>query len=177
MDLVLQSQGGICSAAPRTCLDFAVSLLQMSVVGLPLLLALFQFVNDHEYPEPEDEIRIRTILYGFVMVASAFTLWLLYYSAFQVIRSELGAMPMTEWLSLFNWVLAAIIFVILLIQLEQMVGEGRRFFLAGYLLSISFGAVAFLEESVTRTAFYLVCGAFTLLSVWNYYGKVDTTDE
>lgn len=107
----------------------------MSVVGLPLLLALFQFVNDHEYPEPDERIRPRTVLYGILMAASTFTLWGLYFVSACVLQSSLGGEQLSTLLFVFLWVLLAIIFVILLIQLEQMVGEDLRYTLRAYLLA------------------------------------------
>lgn len=136
MNLVLQSQAGSCPIAPEADLNVAISLLQMSVLGLPLLLALFQFVNDHEYDTPEDDVSLRTVLYGLVMMTSAFLLLGFYYAAFCMIYSAMGVTDLTTLLLLFMAVMLAIIMVILLIQMEQMVGEGARYSLIAYLWGI-----------------------------------------
>lgn len=126
------------------------------MLGLPLLLALFQFVNDHEYPEPEETVSKRTVLYGFVMVASALLLWRFYSSAFYIIQSELGVTPLTDLLFLFMLVMLAIIFVILLIQMEQMAGEEARYPLMAYLIAFSGIFVAQMQTSRTITLLVIV---------------------
>lgn len=109
MDLVLQSQAGSCPVAPGAELTVAINLLQMSVLGLPLVLALFQFVNNHEYPEPEATVSKRTVLYGLIMMTSASMLLGFYYSAFCMIQSQLDATQLTNLLFVFMFVMLAII--------------------------------------------------------------------
>lgn len=170
MDLVLQSQAGSCPIAPGADLTVAISLLQMSVLGLPLLLALFQFVNDHEFPEPEQQITLRTLAYGIVMMAGAFMLWAFYYSAFCMIRSELGATELTNLLFLFMWVMFAIILVILLIQMEQMVGEEMRYSLLAYL-----GAFGLVATSPAIASSVVRWGAVILAAIVVYMGWIEQT--
>ena len=151
MNLVLQSQAGSCPIAPGTDLTVAISLLQMSVLGLPLLLALFQFVNDHEYPEPEETVSKRTVLYGLIMMTSALMLWRFYHVAFCMIQSQLDATQLTNLLFVFMWVMLAIILAILWIQLEQMAGEGARYPLITYLFAFLGIFVAQMQTSRTMT--------------------------
>lgn len=97
------------------------------------------------------------------MVLSAFMLWVFYYSAFCIIRSVIGWNSLTSLLFVFLWVLLAIIFMILWIQLEQMDGEGARYSLGAYLFGVV-GAVTsmFAESWVARAvviglAWIVVC--------------------
>ena len=101
MELVLQASGQSCPIAPGMDMAVAMSFLEMSVVGIPLLLALFQYINDHEYPEQETEFTFRTFSYGIMMGLSAFLLWGFYLTAYCVIRVELGANRLTNMLYLF----------------------------------------------------------------------------
>lgn len=135
MAFVLQSQSSACSGASQLEVSLAFNLLQISIVGIPLLLALFQFINAHEYSVSENRIRPRTFLYGVLMVVSSFILWGLFFVALCVIRTTLGSSQLTAMLFGLLVVLLAIIFVILLIQLEQMVGESLRYPLGAYLLA------------------------------------------
>ena len=70
MELVLQASSQSCPIAPGMDMAVAMSFLQMSVVGIPLLLALLQYINDHEYPEPETQLTVRTFGYGIMMELS-----------------------------------------------------------------------------------------------------------
>lgn len=147
MDLVLRSQAGSCPIAPGAELTVAINLLQRSVLGLPLLLALFQFVNNHEYPEPEATVSKRTVLYGLIMMMSASMLLGFYYSAFCMIQSQLDATQLTNLLFVFMVVMLAIILVILFIQVEQMVGKGARYSFLPYIFGvISLGAFTIAES-------------------------------
>lgn len=125
MDLVLQSQAGSCPVVPGAELTVAINLLQMTVLGLPLLLALFQFVNNYEYPEPEATVSKRTVLYGLIMMTSASMLLGFYSSAFCMIQSQLDATQLTNLLFVFMFVILAIILVILFIQVGRWSGKGR----------------------------------------------------
>ena len=163
MRVVLQASGQSCPIAPGADLTVAISLLQMSVLGLPLLLALFQFVNDHEYPEPEETVSKRTVIYGLIMMTSAFLLWGFYYVAFCMIQSQLDAAQLIALLLAFMVVMLAVIFVILYIQVQQMVGEGARYSFVTYLFGcISIGAFAGAESWVVR----VVIVSLAVIVVW-----------
>lgn len=137
MNTVVLAAGGTCPIAPGATFGMATRLLQMSVLGLPLLLSLFQFVNAHKYPEPEEELSMQTLAYSAVMMTSAFMLWSFYFAAFCVIQTHLGSSQLTTLLFLFMWVMLAIIGIILGIQLDQMVGEDARYSLAAYLSGVA----------------------------------------
>lgn len=145
MDLVLQAQIGNCPAVPGADLDFGLGLLQMSVVGIPLLLALFQFINDHEYPEPKDCLGLQSVIYGIAMGLSAFVLLGLYLVASCVIIAEVGINVLTILLLIFWWVLFVIIDRILSIQLRQMLRKNPRVSLICYLGASGLFVIAILD--------------------------------
>lgn len=145
MELVLQASGQSCPIAPGMDMAVAMSFLEMSVVGIPLLLALFQYINDHEYPEPETRLSKRTVTHSIMMALSAFLLWGFYLTAYCVIRVELGANRLTNMLFLFWWVLVIIIVVILSIQLEQMLIERLRISMTAYLSALGLAIIAVVD--------------------------------
>lgn len=144
MDIVLPAQIGSCPAAPGADLGFAISLLEMSVVGIPLLLALFQYINDHEYEEPKDSLGLQSFIYGVAMGLSALVLLGLYLVAYCVIVAELGMNVLTGLLFVFWCVLIIIIDRILSVQLKQMLRKELQYSLVGYLMAFGLvvGAVA-----------------------------------
>lgn len=134
--MVVLVAGGTCPLAPEASMSVATTMVQMCVVGLPLLLSLFQFVNNHEYPEPEEDLRLRTVLYAFTMAASAATLLGLYYTGFCRINAELGASTLTNLLFVFLFILLLMTLIFLHVQFEMMVAEDARYPAEAYVTGV-----------------------------------------
>lgn len=114
----------------------------MSVVGIPLLLALFQFTNDHIYDRWDEKLTTKTQLFGGAMILSSYLLLYMFYAGLCVINNTLPTSRLTVSISIFIVPLFIIIFVTLYAQFKQMVQPGLR--LGAWLASIgiAFGYIS-----------------------------------
>lgn len=133
-----------CSVAPGADMTMAMTLIQMTVVGVPLLLALFQFINDHVYDDWDEQLTVKTQLFGGAMILSSFLLLYMYYAGLCTINNTLPPSRLTISISIFVLPLFIIISITLYAQFKQMVRPGLRFRAWMVSIGIAWGYIGFL---------------------------------
>lgn len=159
----------------------AMTLIRMSVVGIPLLLALFQFVNDHVYDERDEDLTLRTLSLGGTMILSSCLLLGMYYAGLCTINSTLPSSSLTSLISLFIVPLFVIILITIHAQFTQMVPPGLRLTTWMWSIGVAWGYVAFIgviAEGYTQevVAAYGLLFVFGLLG-WMDYPTLDDSDN
>lgn len=152
----------------------ATTLLRMSVLGIPLLLALFQFINDHVYEEQDERLRMKTQFFGGSMVLSSYLLLAMYYAGLCTVNSTLPPSRLTITVSLFILPLFVIISITLYAQFKQMVKPGLRFATWMTSIGVAWGYVSFYVSIGGGSTRDLV-GAYAFLIFFGILGWVGTT--
>lgn len=149
-------------------MTIATSLMEIGVIGAPLILAVCQFINNRDDSRKDSQTVAESVLLGSLCLVSGGLMWALYATGALWIWQSVGYSPTSELLLTFASMYFFFILLIVMIQSHNMVDERLRRTVVLFILGTSLTFIIIIglfQGSLQESAYiYSIC-AFVLFVV------------
>lgn len=160
-------------------MTIATSLIEIGVVGAPLILAVCQFVNNRTHSRTDGQTVIEAVLLGSLSLVSVFLMWLLYFIGSLWIWQETGYSPTSDVLFSFAFMYFLFIFLIVLYQFYYIVDDRLKGTVIAYIFGIFFTimtTIGYIRGSFSRSEinYYVFCAILLFMMGTILYPRVNS---
>lgn len=157
----------------------ATSLIEIGVIGAPLILAVCQFINSSDKSRTDAQTVIETVLLGSLSMISVFLMWGLFFIGSLWIWQATGYSPTSDILLSFACMYFLFILLIMGYQFYYMVEDCLQITVISFILVIFFVTmtiIAYIQGNLSQQDiyFYFFCASILFITGLLLYPPVNS---